>query len=149
MKIIVETTGTDYNQIILCAKVTPHDPGIVVFADYIPPHKQRYRITALDGLIGKVFDSGKIINIPDILSESEYFTAVPATRSELVIPICIAGQTIGAINSESERKGHYTLEIEKRLEYISRCLAAQLKKVGYHTRLSVKEIPYVSTYVGR
>lgn len=149
MKIIVDTTGTDYNQIILRAKVTQHEPGLVVFADYIPPHKQRYRITALDGLIGKVFDSGKIINIPDTLSESEYFTAVPETRSELVVPICIAGQTVGAINSESERKAYYTLETEKRLEYISRCLAAQLQKVGYHTRLGVKEIPYVSVYVAR
>lgn len=149
IKIIVETTGTDYNQIILRAKVTRHDPGLVVFADYIPPHKQRYRITALDGLIGKVFDSGKLINVADTLNENEYFYAVPATRSELVVPICIAGQTVGVINSESERKGHYTLEIEKRLEYISRCLAAQLQKVGYHTRLGVKEIPYVSTYLGR
>lgn len=143
---ITKVTRTDYNQIILHVKKETHGYGLVVFADYIAPHKQRYRIVAIDGLIGKTFDSGQVANIGDTIKNKDYFPAVLSTKSELLVPIRIDDNTIGIINSESDEKNHYTQAMIQKLEYLSRFLAIQLRKIGYNTRVDYKDIPYVCSY---
>ncbi len=141
---IAEITGTDYNQIIVHGKTKKHGYGLVVVADCIAPHKQRYRIVAIDGLIGKTFDSGQVTNVKDTFNEKEYFCAVPSTKSELIVPICFEGNKVGVINSESDEENHYTPEMILKLENLSRNLAKQLRKLGYNTRVDYNDIPYIS-----
>ena len=73
----------------------------------------------------------------------DYYPAVPETKSEVVIPIVIQGQTIGVINSESEDLGYYTNQMVKELTNIALNLAIALKSVGYERNMSYSAIPYV------
>lgn len=101
---IWDVTGTDYNQIVLSSKISSHENGLVVYADNISEKKQRYRLVIMEGIIGRAFATGNIINVKDAEKEKNYFCAVENTKSELVVPIQFQGNVIGVINSESEKK---------------------------------------------
>lgn len=142
-KEIVTITGTDYNQIALCAKTSNYQTGLVVFADNISSIKQRYRLTDLNGIMGTVFATGKTINAHNANNDSRYFYAVEETKSELVIPIEIYGNVVGVINSEAETNNYYTKSMQKKLVNIANNLSIALIRLGYASNMSIKDIPYI------
>ncbi len=140
---ISQLTLTDYNQIALNVRMSSHQTGLVVFADNIAEHKQRYRLVIMEGLMAKVFSTGKPMNIDNVDNEPEYFTAVIETKSELIIPIEFQGNVIGVINSEAEERNHYTDYIIKKLTNIASNLAITLNSLGYVSNMSKDDIPYI------
>ena len=140
---VSKTTRTDYNQIALKAATGSHQSGLVVFADNVGGRKQRYRTVAVNGLMYKVASTGRSINAKDVRTEDGYFNAVYETRSELIVPIKINGNTIGIINSEAEAVNHYSGNMIERVETIADCLAIALIRLGYSPTVQSKVIPYV------
>lgn len=140
---ISQTTLTDYNQIALNTRITSHETGLVVFADNVAEHKQRYRLVIMEGLIANVYSTGKAKNVKNVDDEYDYFPAVNETKSELVIPIEFQGNVIGVINSESEERNHYTEYIKKRLTNIASNLAITLNRLGYVSNMSKDNLPYI------
>lgn len=140
---IEDVTHTDYNQIILKAKLDSHQSGLVVFADNVADGKQRYRVVILEGLISEACDSGDVIIVNDVSKETKYFSAVINTKAELVLPIKINNRIIGAINSESEIKNYYTEEIIEKLYLLSRDFSIALSKLSYNTNTPAKKIPCI------
>lgn len=55
-----------------------------------------------DGLIGKAIRERKLIYIPDLILEPESKRYYKTTASEVVIPLIVKNEIIGAINCESE-----------------------------------------------
>lgn len=140
---VCKTTRTDYNQIALTAVTGSHQSGLVVFADNIGGRKQRYRTVAVNGLMYKVASTGRSINAKDVRTEDGYFNAVSETRSELIVPIKINGNTIGIINSEAEAVNHYSGNMIERVKTIADCLAVALNRLGYSPTVQSKVIPYI------
>lgn len=66
---------------------------------------------------GWVFRTGKPALVSDVTSHPDYL-AYPgsATRSELAVPILVAGRPIGVINVESPRVGEFGIVDLERLE---------------------------------
>lgn len=141
---ISSITNTDYNQIVLLAKIDAYQFGLVVFADRISLGKQRYRITMMDGIIGNAHVQNRTINIGNTDSEPAYVDAVSETRSELAVPIQVGNKSIGVINSESEETMHYTPEIIQKLESFSHTLGFALDNIGYTQNIHIDAIPYIS-----
>ena len=123
---VSKTTRTDYNQIALKAATGSHQSGLVVFADNVGGRKQRYRTVAVNGLMYKVA-----------------FNAVSETRSELIVPIKINGNTVGIINTEAEAANHYSGNMIERVKTIADCLAVALNRLGYSPTVQSKVIPYI------
>lgn len=140
---IWDVTGTDYNQIVLSSKISSHENGLVVYADNISEKKQRYRLVIMEGIIGRAFATGNIINVKDAEKEKNYFCAVENTKSELVVPIQFQGNVIGVINSESEKKDYYSELIKNRICNIANNLSIALNRLGYISTISFNEIPYI------
>lgn len=140
---ICKVTLTDYNQIALSAKISNYETGLVVFADNISENKQKYRLVIMEGLMGYVFATGKIINVNDTKKEPQYFNAVNQTNSELVIPIEFQGNIIGVINSESEQKNYYSENMVKQTCKIVNNLSIMLSRLGYVSNVPYEEIPYI------
>lgn len=140
---IYRITGSDYNQIALTVKTSSHQHGLVVFADTINHTKQRYRLVVVEGLMSRVVSNGQICNVPDVKLDRNYFNAVPETKSELVVPIKIDGNTIGVINSEAEMENYYSEEMVKRIEELSNDFSIALIRLGYSSNISINSIPYV------
>lgn len=136
-------TKTDYNQIALGVKIDTHKSGLMVFADDIAKHKQRYRLVAMDGLMAKTYVTGNSILIGNINEENDYYCAVFQTQSELVLPIKYGGKIIGVFNSESEEVNYYTQEMVERLYKILECFSFRLIELGYIGNMNPKDIPYV------
>lgn len=143
IELIANHTKTDYNQIILCSKISLYENGLVVYADNVSENKQRYRLVAQDGLIGKAFHDEAIIIVKNIEENELYFTAVLETKSEVVIPIVINNKTVGAINSESENVDFYSDKVVKELCILSEELGSALKRLNYRTDICVDKLPYV------
>ena len=136
-------TKTDYNQIALGVKINSHETGLVVYADDIAEHKQRYRLVAMDGLMAKSYVTGKEFLIGDVDEEKDYYCAVVQTKSELILPIKYGEKIIGVFNSESEEKNYYNREMTIHLSSILENFASRITELGYIGNMAQKDIPYV------
>lgn len=136
-------TKTDYNQIALGVKTDSHKTGLVVFADDIAEHKQRYRLVAMDGLMAKSYVTGNSLLIGNVNEETDYYCAVFQTNSELVLPIKYEGKIIGVFNSESEERNYYNKEMVEQLSIILESFAHRIIELGYIGNMAQKDIPYV------
>ena len=140
---IWKITATDYNQIALNVKIKSHETGLVVYADNVSERKQRYRLVIMEGLMGNSFSTGKLLNVGDIEKKKGYFNAVNETKSELIVPIKFQGNVIGVINSEAEKRNHYTEAMEESVGNIADKLSIALNRLGYVSNISMHEIPYI------
>lgn len=140
---IVKITHTDYNQIALTAVTGGYQSGLVVFADNICGAKQRYRKVAVGGLMFKAASTGEIVYAKDVQDVEDYFEAVIETKSELIVPIKINGNSVGIINSEAEVVNHYSDSIIERIKTIADHLAVALIRLGYSPNIQSNIIPYV------
>lgn len=137
-------TEADYNQIILSAKTSSHNVGLIVFADKISGDKQKYRLVEQSGLIANCYATGKRLNCMNVQKSNDYFIAVVETASELVIPISFDSKTIGVFNSESEVLDFYTDEKITKIEYMLTAFSKRLMDLGYRSNCDYRELPYIS-----
>jgi hypothetical protein len=142
-------TKTDYNQVILDAKLDTHHSGLVVAGDDIDPTQNDYRVVAMDGIIKKAHSTGEIINVPNIKHNADYFIANPYTQSELAIPIKYNGNTLGVFNSESDKICHYTSNVRNKVINLLSYLAISLSKLGYNGTKDNDSLPYIKYHNGK
>lgn len=131
LRLIIDATGTDYNQVFLVS-TSEFSKQLLCSARAVPSHKQDYSVVAFSGLLGIAISSGRTINVPDVRKRIGYLQAVLETRSELVVPIKIEGRVVGVINSESERVNHYDASVTLAIERVAAALGANLNRVGWH-----------------
>lgn len=136
-------TKTDYNQIALGIKTDSHKTGLMVFADDIADHKQRYRLVVMDGLIAKSYMTGNSILVNNVEKEERYFCAVFQTKSEVVLPIKHGGKVIGVFNSESEETNYYKQEMIIQLTKVLVDFADKMIELGYVGNMTQHDVPYV------
>lgn len=136
-------TKTDYNQIALGIKTDSHKTGLMVFADDIVEHKQRYRLVVMDGLMAKSYVTGNNILVNNVKNEVEYFCAVFQTKSEVVLPIKYGEKVIGVFNSESEEENYYNQEIVIQLTKVLVDFADKMIELGYVGNMTQNDLPYV------
>lgn len=143
IKEVCNLTKTDYNQIALSVSISRHETGLVVYADNIQDGKQRYRLVIMEGVMGRSFSTGEIINIDNTKNSPQYFNAVNETKSELVMPIEFQGNVVGVINSESEKENYYSTELVKKMFDIANDLSISMQKLGFIPNMRANEIPYI------
>jgi PAS domain S-box-containing protein len=65
------------------------------------------------GINGRAYQTGKIVYVPDVQSDPDYFALIPQTRAELVVPILRNGQVIGNLDLQSPQvDGFQTADFE-------------------------------------
>lgn len=74
---------------------------------YDPGQEDAVRLKVGRGLIGWVAKTGRPVIVPDVSRDSRYVNARPQTRSELVAPLRIGAEVIGAFNLESDELDAY------------------------------------------
>lgn len=71
--------------------------------------KTEHEIISLDsGLCSLAIVKNKIVNEPDVKSNSEYLSCFVSTKSELVVPIKKNGRAIGEIDIDSDTKNAFS-----------------------------------------
>ena len=83
------------------------------------------------GITGWVAQSGLPARVPDVRADPRYFMLRPEVRSELAVPLAVAGEVRGVLNVDSERPDAFSAADQELLE----ALAVQAAKVIHTTWL--------------
>ncbi len=75
------------------------------------------------GICGQVAVSNKNFVVQDVTAQENYISCGWKVKSEIVIPIFVAGQNIGQIDIDSHTANTFTEKDERLLEYICKKLS--------------------------
>ena len=78
------------------------------------------------GIIAKAVRTGNTINLPDVRDDPDYFMARSTTRSELVVPVKIGGETLAVLNIESTEVNAFANEDQKLIEIFAEHIASNM-----------------------
>jgi PAS domain S-box-containing protein len=87
------------------------------------------RVPLNQGISGKVARTGVPQRLDDVLLEPDYLVGNPATRSELCVPILIAGRVIGVVNLENSQPASFSEADERLVTAIAGEIGTALEKI--------------------
>ncbi|MDL1941429.1 GAF domain-containing protein [Chloroflexi bacterium CFX2] len=88
------------------------------------------------GLVAKAVRSGQVINVPDVASDPDYLPNWKAARSEMVVPLKVGGDVIGALDVQSPEPGAFHEEDERLMTIFAERAALALER----TRLNEQTV---------
>src|SRR2546426_10132044 len=98
---------------------------------YDPNRQDAVRLKVGRGLIGWGAKTGRSVIVPDVLRDDRYVNARAETRSEMVAPLRVGSEVIGAFNLESDEPDAYEPEDPE----LRRTFASQAAVAIERTRL--------------
>ena len=97
----------------------------------LPAGAQSVHLRVGRGITGWVARTGKPARVSDVRADPRYVMLQPAVRSELAVPLAVAGEVRGVVNVDSDRIDAFTSADQELLE----ALAVQAAKVIHTTWL--------------
>ncbi|HEX2981412.1 MAG TPA: PAS domain S-box protein, partial [Anaerolineaceae bacterium] len=83
----------------------------------------------LDGIISHVVNTGEAYYSANVEKDPHYFCGEPLTRSEICVPIWVAGEVFGAINAESSLPDAFSQEDLVLLNAIANQVGTAVQKI--------------------
>ena len=71
------------------------------------------------GICGQVAVSNENFVVPDVSAQDNYIACSISVKSEIVVPLFVAGENIGQIDIDSETPNAFTEEDERFLEFVN------------------------------
>jgi sigma-B regulation protein RsbU (phosphoserine phosphatase) len=105
---------------------------------YDPSREDAMRLKVGRGLIGWVVKTGRGVIVPDVRQDPRYVNARDETRSEMVAPIRIGSETIGAFNLESDEPDAYEEEDMQLLLAFAGQAAVAIERTRLHEEVLEK-----------
>ena len=97
----------------------------------LPPNAAGFKLRVGEGLTGWVARTGKPARVGDVRNDPRYVLLRPEVRSELAVPLEVAGEVLGVLNVDADRPEAFSAEDQELLE----ALAAQAARVIHNTWL--------------
>ena len=97
----------------------------------LPAGATRLRLRVGEGITGWVARTGEPARVRDVSQDSRYLPVRPNVRSELAVPLEVAGELRGVINVDSDRADAFAESDQELLQE----LAVQAARVIHHTWL--------------
>ncbi|HLQ67432.1 MAG TPA: SpoIIE family protein phosphatase [Candidatus Limnocylindrales bacterium] len=105
---------------------------------YDPSRSEAVRLKVGSGLIGWVAKTGQGVIVADVRTDPRYVNAREATRSEMVAPIRIGSEVIGAFNLESDEPDAYEVEDLELLMAFAGQAAVAIERTRLHEEVLEK-----------
>ncbi len=105
---------------------------------YDPTREDAVRLKVGRGLIGWVAKTGRGVIVPDVARDERYVNARPQTRSEMVAPLCVGPEVIGAFNLESDETDAYEPEDMELLMTFASQAAVAIERTRLHAEVLEK-----------
>ena len=97
----------------------------------LPANAAELKLRVGEGITGWVARTGKPARVGDVRSDPRYVLLRPEVRSELAVPLEVAGEVRGVLNVDADRPDAFSAEDQELLE----ALAAQAARVIHNTWL--------------
>ncbi len=109
---------------------------VTAHPDYFGVDDPRYAqpFPVAEGIVGAVIRRGRANRAEDVTRHPDYRSNIPATRSQLAVPLKIADRVIGAISTESHRLAAYGDNDERLLTVIAGLLAPIIENARLRAR---------------
>ena len=105
---------------------------------YDPTREDAVRLKVGRGLIGWVAKTGRGVIVPDVTRDERYVNARPQTRSEMVAPLRVGAEVIGAFNLESDEPDAYEPEDMELLMTFASQAAVAIERTRLHSEVLAK-----------
>src|SRR5690348_5403505 len=95
------------------------------FEGAMTPHT---RIPLNQGICGAAASTGKTVVVDDVNSDSRYLACSIETKSEIVVPVFVAGEVVGEIDIDSHFPAAFGAEDRKLVEHCASLVGRFLEK---------------------
>ncbi|MEW6405219.1 MAG: HD domain-containing phosphohydrolase, partial [Chloroflexota bacterium] len=133
---IVHTLLREFEQsncsLLLVNKETRELERIAVVGPYAEKVSQAQLSLDKPGLVAKSIRSGRVLNVADVTADPDYVPNWEAARSELVIPLKIGEDVIGALDVQSPEPGAFHANDERLMTIFSERAAFGLERTRLH-----------------
>jgi len=90
-----------------------------------------WRIPWGEGITGTAAATGRAVRVSDVTKDPRYLNALDSVRSELAVPLMVAGRAVGVLDISSQHVDYFTLE----QQYILTLLATRIASAVENARL--------------
>ncbi len=96
-----------------------------------PEVVEHWRIPWGEGITGTAAATGRAVRVSDVSKDPRYLNALDSVRSELAVPMMVAGRAVGVLDISSQHLDYFTLE----QQYILTLLATRIASAVENARL--------------
>jgi PAS domain S-box-containing protein len=133
---IVDTVLQEFEQSNCSLFLLNQETGDLDRVAVAGPYAEEVRNAVLNinkpGLVAKALRTSQIINAPNVLIEEGYIPNWGAARSELVIPLKIGNQMIGALDVQSIKRNAFHEDDERLMSIFANRAALGLERTRLH-----------------
>jgi L-methionine (R)-S-oxide reductase len=94
------------------------------FKGSMTPHT---RIRLNQGICGAAASSGETVIVDDVGSDSRYLACSAETKSEIVVPVFVAGNVVGELDIDSHFRAAFASEDKKLCEHAAKLLGTWIE----------------------
>jgi len=141
--VLGDRAGFEYGAILLLEPGGALEPVALERPDEEPESLERdksfvrSRLTdERQGLTSWVAEHGRSVRLGEVRDDPRYFSMRDDIRSELCVPIRVAGRTIGVLNTETTRRGAYSKRDQDLLEIAALEVAAVTQTLAQRPSLA-------------
>jgi L-methionine (R)-S-oxide reductase len=103
-------------------------PPVLVLGAFMGAMTPHTRIPLNQGICGAAASSGKTIVVDDVSKDSRYLACSLETKSEIVVPVFVAGQVAGELDIDSHFSAAFAAEDQILVQYCAEVVGEKLEK---------------------
>jgi L-methionine (R)-S-oxide reductase len=103
-------------------------PPVLVLGAFMGAMTPHTRIPLNQGICGAAASSGKTIVVDDVSKDSRYLACSLETKSEIVVPVFVAGQVAGELDIDSHFSAAFAAEDQILVQYCAEVVGKKLEK---------------------
>jgi L-methionine (R)-S-oxide reductase len=103
-------------------------PPVLVLGAFMGAMTPHTRIPLNQGICGAAASSGKTIVVDDVSKDSRYLACSLETKSEIVVPVFVAGQVVGELDIDSHFSAAFAAEDQILVQYCAEVVGKKLEK---------------------
>src|SRR5208283_881322 len=104
------------------------DPNMLVLGPFRGTMTPHTRIPLHQGICGAAASSGKTIVVDDVNADSRYLACSLETKSEIVVPVFVAGQVVGELDIDSHFAAAFGENDTKLVQYCAEGVGKKLER---------------------
>jgi sigma-B regulation protein RsbU (phosphoserine phosphatase) len=100
-----------------------------------PEVMEHWRIPWGEGITGTAAATGRPVRVSDVSQDPRYINALDAVRSELAVPLMLAGKAIGVLDIQSRQLDYFTREQQYILTLLATRIASAIENARLYERV--------------